>query len=163
MPTDYLAIMYRLLAAALVGCVIGVERNLHGKPTGIKTLGLVSLGSALVTMASMDFTLTLGDYDMLAVSRAIQGVITGVGFLGAGVIIYNQGSDTVYGLTTAASIWVTAALGVVCGMGQWPIAAGSVIVLLLLFVLGRIVEKKLLDRWSRKPVEERKTLSALDE
>src|ERR1700674_4608091 len=109
---DYPEIIFRLLSAVLIGCVIGLDRNLHGKPTGIKTLGLVALGASLAILASMDFTVAQGAYDPSAVSRTIQGVITGVGFLGAGVIIHNQSSERVYGLTTAASIWVTAALGV---------------------------------------------------
>lgn len=163
MLIDYLEVMYRLIFAALTGCVIGIDRNLHGKPTGIKTLGLVAFGSSLVTMASMDFAINQGEYDMQAVSRAIQGVITGVGFLGAGVIIYDHGKDQVYGLTTAASIWVTAALGIVCGMGMWPLAVGSVIVILLLFIIGRRVEKKLLDRWITKSAEEKEKLSKLEE
>ena len=110
---DFTEIICRLLSAVLIGGVIGLDRNLHGKPTGLKTLGLVALGASLVTMASMDFSFVQGSYDAAAVSRTIQGVITGIGFLGAGVIVHDQKSEHVRGLTTAASIWVTAAMGVV--------------------------------------------------
>ena len=115
--TDYLEIFYRLLFAMLIGCAIGIDRNLRGKPTGLKTLGLVALGSALVTMAAMNFAFGAEDHNRDAVSRAIQGVITGIGFLGAGVIIHEQRTEKVRGLTTAASIWITAALGILTGVG----------------------------------------------
>ena len=78
---DYPEIVLRLLSAVSIGCVIGIDRILHGKPTGMKTLGLVALGASLMTMASMDFATGHGKYDASAVSRVIQGVITGVGFL----------------------------------------------------------------------------------
>lgn len=163
MTIDFYEILLRLVFAVLIGCVIGLERNLHGKPTGIKTLGLVALGSALVTIASMDFALSRDEYDILAVSRAIQGVITGIGFLGAGVIIHDRMNERVYGLTTAASIWMTAALGIVCGMGMWKIAGAAVIVVLLLFVIGRPVERILHEHWSKKPAEEKETIASLEE
>jgi putative Mg2+ transporter-C (MgtC) family protein len=160
---DYSEIIFRLLSAVLIGCVIGLDRNLHGKPTGIKTLGLVALGSSLVTMASMDFALSQGAYDASAVSRTIQGVITGVGFLGAGVIIHDRATERVYGLTTAASIWVTAALGIVCGLGSWLIASVALVIVLLLFVIGRPLEKILHQRWLSKTVDERAAISKHEE
>ncbi len=163
MTIDFYEILFRMGFAVLIGCVIGLERNLHGKPTGIKTLGLVALGSALVTIASMDFALSRDEYDILAVSRAIQGVITGIGFLGAGVIIHDRISERVYGLTTAASIWMTAALGIVCGMGMWQIAGAAVIIILVLFIVGRPVERILLEKWSKKPLSEKKAISELEE
>jgi len=135
----------------------------HGKPTGTKTLGLVALGSALVTMASMDFALPQGGYNTDAVSRVIQGIITGIGFLGAGVIIHDKITERVYGLTTAASIWVTAALGIVCGMGLWQIAGVSVAIVLLLFIVGRPLEKRLHQRWLNKTAEERATINKHEE
>jgi putative Mg2+ transporter-C (MgtC) family protein len=106
----------RMVAAVLIGCVVGLDRNLHGKPTGVKTLGLVALGSCLVTMAGSAFVLS-GSADNTNAGRVIQGVITGIGFLGAGVIVQHGSERKISGLTTAASIWVTAALGIVCGIG----------------------------------------------
>lgn len=160
---DYSEIIFRLVSAVLVGCVIGLDRNLHGKPTGIKTLGLVALGSSLVTMASMDFAFSHGAYDPSAVSRVIQGIITGIGFLGAGVIIHDRATEKVRGLTTAASIWVTAALGIVCGMGSWQIASVAMVIVLLLFILGRPLERMLHRRWLSKSDEERAAISKHEE
>jgi putative Mg2+ transporter-C (MgtC) family protein len=160
---DYSEIIFRLVSAVLIGCVIGLDRNLHGKPTGIKTLGLVALGSSLVTMASMDFALSQGAYDASAVSRTIQGIITGIGFLGAGVIIHDHTTEKVRGLTTAASIWVTAALGIVCGMGSWQIASVAMVIVLLLFIIGRPLERMLHRQWLSKTEEERADISRHEE
>ncbi|MFA9215837.1 MAG: MgtC/SapB family protein [Sphingomonadaceae bacterium] len=152
---DYWDVLYRLVTALLFGCVIGIDRNLHGKPTGMKTLGLVALGAALVTMASMEFLTIPGSYSHDALSRAIQGVITGIGFLGAGVIVIDRGSSKIRGLTTAASIWVTAGIGIVCGMGAWRIAGMGLILVLLLFLLGHPLERALHRRWLGKTEHER--------
>jgi putative Mg2+ transporter-C (MgtC) family protein len=159
---DYLEIFYRLLTAMLIGCVIGIDRNLHGKPTGIKTLGLVALGAALVTMASMDFMLAdLTSRD--SVSHVIQGVITGIGFLGAGVILHDATSDRVRGLTTAASIWVTASIGIVCGIGSWQVALIALGLVLVLLIVGRPLERMLHHRWMKKSVEERAAITHHEE
>lgn len=124
-------IVLRLGAAALSGAVIGLNRDLHGKPTGVRTLGVVGLGAALVVLASMDFQ-TLPGVDADPVSRAIQGVLTGIGFLGAGVIVRDREGKRVQGLTTGALIWLTACVGIVCGLGAWAVA---VVALCLVFVL----------------------------
>ncbi len=160
---DYPEIIFRLLSAVLIGCIIGLDRNLHGKPTGIKTLGLVALGASLVTMASMSFALFHAVNDASAVGRAIQGIITGVGFLGAGVIVHDQTTERVHGLTTAASIWVTAALGIVCGMGSWQIASVAMVIVLLLFIIGRPLERMLHRRWLNKTIEERAAITKHEE
>lgn len=161
--SDHLEIFLRLLIAMLIGCLIGIDHNLRGKPTGMKTLGLVALGSALATMASMNFALTTDGYSHDAASRAIQGVITGIGFLGAGVIVHEQRSEKVRGLTTAASIWVTAAVGIVCGIGWWKVALMTTALILLLFVVGRKIESFLHHRWMQKNDRERADISAHEE
>ena len=148
---DYRDILLRLLASVLVGGLIGLDRNLHGKPSGVRTLGLVSMGAALLTMASMNFVTSLGEVDADAVSRVVQGLITGIGFLGAGVIIHEQGSDRVRGLTTAASIWITAILGIVCGMGAWQMAGIALFLVFLLLVVGKRVERFMHRRWLDQP------------
>ena len=160
---DYFEIVFRLMSAVLIGCVIGLDRNLHGKPTGLKTLGLVGLGASLATMSGMEFLLGPGMHDASALSRVIQGIITGVGFLGAGVIIHNRSTDKVHGLTTAASIWVTASLGIVAGLGEWQVAGIAMIIVLLLFIVGGPVEKYLHQRWLRKSKEERSEIASHDE
>jgi putative Mg2+ transporter-C (MgtC) family protein len=134
-------IVLRLAAATLIGAAIGLNRDLHGKPTGLRTLGLVGLGSALIVMASDGFAPTqAAHWD--AVRRTIQGLITGIGFLGAGVIVRDTMAQTrVRGLTTAACIWLTACIGVVCAIGAWiPMLAALALVFLLL-VFGGTVEK----------------------
>ena len=104
----------RLAAALVVGAVLGINRDLHRKPAGLRTLALVSVGSALLVLMGLD--LNHGNSD--SVSRIVQGIVTGVGFLGAGVIIHHEAEQRVEGLTTAASVWVAAGLGAACGAGQ---------------------------------------------
>ena len=159
---DYWDITARLGIALLFGCVIGLERNLHGKPTGMKTLGLVALGAALVAMASMEFAPFDGQYSHDALSRAVQGVITGIGFLGAGVIVLDNGSAKIKGLTTAASIWMTACIGIVCGMGAWRVAGIGLILVMLLFLLGHPLERMLHSRWLGKSENERAEIDMHD-
>jgi len=159
----YLEIFARLLIAMLIGCLIGIDRNLRGKPTGMKTLGLVALGAAMATMASMNFAMEVDGSHHDAVSRAIQGVITGIGFLGAGVIVHERAPEKVRGLTTAASIWVTAAVGIVCGVGWWQVALMATALILLLFTAGRWIEHRLHHRWLGKSHEERERIVAREE
>jgi len=94
---DTADIVIRLGLAALAGIALGLNRDLHGKPTGVRTLGLVGLASALVVIA-----VGHGNGDA---SRVIQGIVTGIGFLGAGVIVRNEKGKHVHGLTTAACVW----------------------------------------------------------
>jgi len=132
-------IILRLGAAAMIGAAIGLNRDLHGKPTGVRTLGLVGLGAALVVLASMDFKLGT-ELDANPVSRAIQGVLTGIGFLGAGVIVRDSSGTKVQGLTTAALIWLTACLGIVCGLGAWKVAVVALFFVLALLSVGGPLE-----------------------
>jgi putative Mg2+ transporter-C (MgtC) family protein len=127
-------IILRLGAATLIGCLIGLNRELYHKPTGIRTLGLVALGSALAVLA------VAKDPDADA-SRVIQGVITGVGFLGAGVILHRPTGLHVENLTTAAAIWITASLGVLSALAAWPILLIAVVLTFFLLIAGAQVEK----------------------
>jgi putative Mg2+ transporter-C (MgtC) family protein len=157
---DLIEVVFRMLSAVAIGCVIGIDRNLHGKPSGMKTLGLVALGASLATMSSMRFSMhPLGDN--ADVSRVVQGIVTGIGFLGAGVIIHTPGQNRIRGLTTAASIWVTAAVGIVCGLGFWIVSVIALVILIVLLTAGRIVEKALHRQWLRKPPEEREAAHAV--
>src|SRR5258708_14938824 len=94
-------VILRMAFAIVVGSIGVIDHDLHGKPTGMKTLGLVSLGACLVTMASMGFVLNGISADSNA-ARVIQGIVTGIGFLGAGVIVQNSAEEKIHGLTTAA-------------------------------------------------------------
>ena len=130
---SWLDIFLRLGAAMLIGCTIGLNRELHHKSTRVRTLGLVALGSALAVLA------VAKDADADA-SRVIQGVITGVGFLGAGVILHGPTGVQVQGLTTAATIWITASLGVLCGLAAWQILAVAVVLTFFLLIVGGPLE-----------------------
>jgi putative Mg2+ transporter-C (MgtC) family protein len=138
-------IALRLVAATLAGGVIGLNRDLHGKPTGVRTMGLVGLGSALIVVAA---GLVGGNGDA---TRAVQGIVTGIGFLGAGVIVKDSTSDRIHGLTTAASIWLTAALGVTCGLGHWVLALVATVLSFIVLMLGGRFEKAIHRRWPQKP------------
>jgi putative Mg2+ transporter-C (MgtC) family protein len=130
-PAD---VAFRLTAAVLVGTAIGLNRDLRGKPAGVRTHALVSLGSAVVTVIAANAG--AANTDVAAVSRVMQGIITGIGFLGAGVILH-QDQGRVRGLTTAASIWIVAALGIACGVGDWwPVGLGTGLTLLVLMAGG---------------------------
>lgn len=156
-------ILLRLTAAVLIGGVIGVDRNLRGKPSGIRTLGLVSLGTCVLTLGSINVLTAHGATDPSSVSRVIQGLVTGIGFLGAGVIVHETGSDRIRGLTTAASIWITAILGILCGIGSWQIAGIALVFVFLLFVIGKPLERTLHRRWLKKPEAEQREISSHDD
>jgi putative Mg2+ transporter-C (MgtC) family protein len=129
----------RLGAATLAGGIIGLNRDLHGKSAGVRTHALVGLGSAVATLVASS---AFGERpDPAAASRVIQGIITGIGFLGAGVILHRDGSHSVRGLTTAASIWVVAALGVACGTAEWPTAIVGTVLTLIVLLLGGPFER----------------------
>jgi putative Mg2+ transporter-C (MgtC) family protein len=129
----------RLFAAAGTGIAVGFNRELRGKPLGMRTLALVALGSAIAALAALDFENVTASPE--ATSRILQGVLTGVltgiGFIGAGVVLHDRDSETVRGLTTAATVWITAALGIACALADWTLVlAGLILTLVLLFGLG---------------------------
>ncbi|KMO11266.1 MgtC/SapB family protein [Methylobacterium platani] len=143
-------ICLRLGAAVLAGGLVGLNREMHSKPVGVRTLGLVALGAALVTLAGSGFS---GDGTDANASRAIQGTITGIGFLGAGVIVKGEGRH-VHGLTTAAAIWVTAALGIVCGLGAYRPLALATGFLLVTLLVGGAIDRGIEARRKRKTQEQ---------
>ena len=129
-------IVGRLGLAVLVGSVLGINRNLRRKPAGIRTHALVSLSTALVTLITFEST----GHDPAATSRVVQGLVTGIGFLGAGVIIHHDAEHRVEGLTTAAAVWMTAIFGIACGVGQGGIVLVGIVFALGVLVCGRFVE-----------------------
>jgi putative Mg2+ transporter-C (MgtC) family protein len=132
-------IFLRMLTALACGAVIGLNRDLHHKPAGFRTFGLVSLGSAAVTLLMLQMPGSNAD----SVSRVIQGVVTGIGFLGAGVILHRAAPVKVAGLTTAAAVWLTAGLGVAAGAGQFAIAWVSLALAMVLLITGGAIERLL--------------------
>ncbi|AYG08162.1 MgtC/SapB family protein [Pseudomonas fluorescens] len=136
-------ITLRLLIAAILGGILGFEREQKGKAAGVRTHMLVAMGAALFVLVPQ-----MSGSQADAMSRVVQGVIAGIGFLGAGTILKGKEEDTdqhVKGLTTAAGLWMTAAIGVAAGLGKESTAVLSTVLALLVFsVMPRIV--KLLDK-----------------
>jgi len=123
-------VLVRVFAAVLLGAVVGIERERAGKPAGLRTHMLVSLGTAVVVMACAGTGMSLDGQ-----SRVIQGMVTGIGFVGAGTILKLNEQREIHGLTTAAGLWMTAAIGVAVGLGVLGLAViGTVVTVLVLFL-----------------------------
>ncbi len=137
---DWPEIVLRLGVATLAGGLIGLNRDLHGKPIGLKTLGLVGLATAMVVVLADPS----GDTTKISpeASRIIQGILTGIGFLGAGVIVRAEHHFRIRGLTSAACTWLTACVGIACGVGQWRI-----VVVALAITFGLLIVGHRLERW----------------
>ncbi|MCX5997744.1 MAG: MgtC/SapB family protein [Chloroflexi bacterium] len=123
----------RLLLAAVLGAIIGFQREKAGKPAGLRTHILIAMGSALFTVVSI-----YGFGSAADPSRIAAGIVTGIGFIGAGVIFRGMRGDKVMGITTAASIWITAAIGIAAGAGLYIIAAAAALVTLLVLLIPRV-------------------------
>src|SRR4029077_18852240 len=135
----------RILGSLLIGGLIGLERSFHGRPAGFRTHSLVCIASAILMIVTVYqnewMTLVAQDAIRTDPTRMAQGIMTGIGFLGAGVI-FKEGL-TVGGLTTAASIWVTAAIGILVGIGFWFAAIVGVVAVLVVLALFRYIESRL--------------------
>jgi putative Mg2+ transporter-C (MgtC) family protein len=142
MDLGFTDVAVRLGAAALAGALIGINRDLAQKPIGIRTLGLVALGAATVTVAAVQVHGMAENADALSrvVQGIIQGIMAGISFIGAGVILRDMQARTVEGLTTAASVWVTAALGIACGLGAWTTGILALAVALVLLAVVQRLE-----------------------
>ena len=132
--TEFTRVVLRLLLAALLGGLLGIERERKGKAAGVRTHMLVSMGAALFVLLASQ-----GGMKDSELSRVIQGVIAGIGFLGAGTILKAEREDKVYGLTTAAGIWLTAAIGVAAGLGRDSTAVLSTLLVLAVLALVPIL------------------------
>ena len=131
---DLARILMRLIAALAVGALIGYQREQMGKAAGLRTHMLLSMGSALLVVAALEFGM-----ENIAVSHVIEGLVTGMGFLGAGAIMKIQQEQEIRGLTTAAGIWMTAAASITIGLGQIVIGLiAGVLAWLVLEILGRL-------------------------
>lgn len=136
--SDEVEILLRLCVAAIAGMVVGLNRDIHNKPIGMRTLGLVALGSATVILSGSVYEGLHFGQD--AVSRVVQGILTGLGFLGAGTIIKSSNGTEIRGLTTAATVWIAAALGVTAGLGAWFITFAGTAMTLFVLTLGKSLE-----------------------
>jgi putative Mg2+ transporter-C (MgtC) family protein len=125
----------RLVVAATLGGLVGFERERKGKAAGMRTHMLVALGAALFTTVPLEIGMTSSD-----LSRVIQGIVAGIGFLGGGTILKLNKRDQVRGLTSAAGIWLTAAIGMSVGAGRlWPALLGVVFAWVILSILDSLV------------------------
>src|SRR5438445_9362217 len=145
MGHELLVVLLRIAAALLAGALIGFERTFHGRPAGFRTHALVCLASALlmlITVYQLDW-MTAVPFEAIRTdpTRMAQGIMTGIGFLGAGVI-FKEGL-TVRGLTTAASIWVTSAIGILVGIGFYLPAAIGTAATLAVLASFRVIEMRL--------------------
>ena len=135
----------RLLVALVFGAVVGFEREREGKSAGIRTHMLVALGAALFTLVPVETNMEVKD-----LSRVIQGVVVGIGFLGGGTILQLAQEHRVRGLTSAASIWVTASIGMSVGAGfLWPALIGVVLAWVVLSTMHRV------EAWLKPPKSSR--------
>jgi putative Mg2+ transporter-C (MgtC) family protein len=134
-------VLIRVIAATLLGAIVGIERERAGKPAGLRTHMLVSLGTAVVVLACADANMSVD-----GLSRVIQGIVTGIGFVGAGTILKLNEQREIKGLTTAAGLWMTAAIGVACGLGGIGLAVIGTIVALLILALEHVIDTRIRTR-----------------
>ena len=133
----FVIVLVRVFAAVLLGAVVGIERERAGKPAGLRTHMLVSLGTAVIVLACTDAGMSLD-----GLSRVIQGIVTGIGFIGAGTILKLNEQREIQGLTTAAGLWMTAAIGVAAGLGILGIALIGTLVTVLVLVLEHFIDSR---------------------
>lgn len=133
---EWTIIIARLAVSILIGGLIGLERELEHKPAGLRTIMLVCLGSTIFILIGYELGLVSSE-----LGRIVAGIVTGIGFLGAGAIIRARGE--VYGLTTAATIWLASGLGIAIGAGYFLLATIAVLFVLVVLRLLGVVEKAL--------------------
>jgi putative Mg2+ transporter-C (MgtC) family protein len=130
-------LLLRFIVAALLGALVGMQREKAGKPAGVRTHILVCLGTAVVVLSSSRMGMNLDGQ-----SRVIQGIVTGIGFIGAGSILKLSEERDIQGLTTAAGLWMTAAIGIACGGGQIGIALISAVLTVIILALANVIENR---------------------
>lgn len=140
---DLTDVLLRLGAATLIGSALGLNREIRGKPAGMRTHALVALGTALVTLTGIELAGHDGQFDSNSVSRVIQGIVAGIGFLGGGTILKSDSGEQISGLTTAASLWLVACLGIACGVGLWGMSLVALGLALVVLIAGEPLENAL--------------------
>lgn len=130
-------VIVRMIAAIVLGAIVGFEREKAGKPAGLRTHILVSLGTTVVVLAC--YGSGMGED---ALSRVIQGIVTGIGFIGAGSILKVEEQRDIKGLTTAAGLWMTAAIGISVGLGSLGVAIIATLLTLIILALAGWVEAR---------------------
>ena len=138
-------VLWRLLAAAVIGLLLGVDRELRGHAAGLRTHGLICFSAAAMTVSALALFVQLGgDNRQLDILRIFEGAGAFIGIIGAGLIVFSKGK--VHNLTTAAHLMLAAVIGIACGAGQWPLVAIGTIISLLMMTGLRLVERKSEDR-----------------
>lgn len=135
---EILRVLIRMILAAVLGGVLGMERTRHGKSAGLRTHMLVALGAALFALVPQQAGMKLAD-----MSRVVQGIVTGIGFIGAGAILKQSEEHQVKGLTTAAGLWLTAAIGMAAGMGREMTAILGTALAYVILAYFQAVEEKM--------------------
>ncbi|MBD2504836.1 MgtC/SapB family protein [Anabaena azotica FACHB-119] len=138
---DFLQMIFRLFLALLIGAIIGLERELRRKPAGLRTHMLVSFGCAIFVLIPLQLTTIQSHPEVI--SRVVQGIAAGVGFLGAGEIVRESSQQSqrpeIHGLTSAAAIWVSASLGIAAGCGLWQLGlVGAIMTFAILNLFKRL-------------------------
>ena len=131
-------VVIRVIAAVLLGAVLGIERERTGKPAGFRTHILGCLGTALVVLACTEVKMSLD-----GLSRVVQGIVTGIGFVGAGSILKLSEQQKIKGLTTAAGLWMTAIIGISVGLGALGLAVIGTLLTLLVLSLEHVVDSRI--------------------
>ena len=144
--TTIVRVSVRLVTALIIGGLIGLQRELTHHPAGLRTHMLVAMGTALLVICAQESGMAPGD-----VSRIVQGIVTGIGFLGGGAILKLTAEHEIRGLTTAAGIWMTAACGVAAGLGRVGVAIIGVILTLFVLMVLRAFEERLGSHAYRSP------------
>ncbi|MFB6276676.1 MAG: MgtC/SapB family protein [Halothece sp.] len=138
-PIPWSEVATRLALAVALGGIIGWDREQDRQPAGFRTNMLVSLGSALVILGALQSGIV--EQDESLIGRSIQGILTGVGFVGAGAILQRNERNKVHGLTTATAIWISAALGIVSGLGLWQLGLMGLGFTMIILRVMKMLEK----------------------
>jgi putative Mg2+ transporter-C (MgtC) family protein len=142
-PANWLDTIIRLTSATLLAAIIGMDRELRDKPAGLRTHMLVGLGASAFSVFALGLVSDLAEQEGIRLDplRIVEGVIGGLGFLGAGAIIQSRGD--VYGMTTAVGIWIAGAIGVGCGTGNYFAVACTTFIAIICLIPLRILERRL--------------------
>ena len=132
-------LLLRLGAAAVIGLLLGIDREYRGHPAGLRTHGIVCFSAALMTVSIIALYYQL-DGSRMDPLRIFEGVGAFIGIIGAGLIVFSKGQ--VHNITTAAHLWLTAAIGIACGAGQWPVVVFACIISLIMLTVLRLFEQK---------------------
>ena len=145
MTAEWSDMLVRLCVATLAGAVLGWERSRQNRAImGLRTVTLVALASCIAVQAIVHSGLPQMNAD--AAGRVVQGVLSGVGFIGAGALLHRGDDSQVHGLATAASIWVAAAMGAAAALAVWPLLVGGTAIAIIVLLIGAPVERRIRDR-----------------